>query len=280
MMQQLLLLFPEYAYPVKHYSFFKSNNMSRVLLIAALIALSVSSCTTSNVVPSGTNTNSSTTDDNPNNSNGNGDDNPNNSNGNGDDNKKAQVGFELAMTNKSNSLGKSTAGTLAFTGGTVNPKLVKFEAEQNNSEIEYKVTNTGEIDLLSLVTFGNITLPAGTYNEIELKVELVANGSTPAIELNGTFNDGSGNVPVTFVANEGLEIKTEQNNVTLAQNSTFTAEISLDMATFVSGISSSMLENAQVTNGTIVISASSNTTLYNLIVNNLKSHHHHCAFHH
>jgi len=197
---------------------------------------------------------------------------------------QAKMGYTLKAANTTTGVAqKSTAAnTIQWTAGFANPKLIKFEAKQNGTEIEFKSSAATQIDLFSPIAavFGNFTLPAGTYNEVELKVQLDKNGSNPALQLTGVFtNSANAPVPVSFVVADFVEIKTEANNVTV-DSSTFTAVTTLDLSAFTTGITQTMLQNAQLINGTIVISASSNKDIYQAILNNLTSKHHHCEVEH
>lgn len=207
--------------------------------------------------------------------------NPSNPSGTGG---KPQLHYKMTASNTSSGIGqKSTAaGTIQWTTAVATPTLVKFEAKQGTSEVEYKSSNTTQIDLLAAqpVSFGNFSLAAGTYNEVELKIQLNRSGSSPAMQLNGTFTSGATAIPVTFTVNELTELKTEQHNVTLTANTAFSSVTTLDLSSFTTGVTESLLLAASLTNGTVVISSTSNTNLYNIIVNNFKSETHHHSINH
>jgi len=195
---------------------------------------------------------------------------------------KTQMRYKLVATNTSVPLKLTANGTIQWTSGTANPRLIKFEAKQGTSEIEYKSTNTAPVNLMnSLATaFGSFSLPAATYNEIELKIQLDKSGNTPALELSGQFTNTSGVVPVHFVVNDFVELKTEQKNVTVTGNASFTALTTFDLTAFSAGITESMIMDANLTGGVLEISSTSNTNIYNTILNNLKSRNHHVEIEH
>jgi hypothetical protein len=122
-------------------------------------------------------------------------------------------------------------------------------------------------------TFGNITLPDGNYSEIELKISVNGTTSTPALELNGIYNNGTTDIPVSFRITTPLLIKAEKNNVDITGGS-FTAVTELNLSLYTTGITQSMLNGATQTGGTIVISSASNANLYNIILNNIDRFHH------
>jgi len=195
-----------------------------------------------------------------------------------------QMSYELKASNSLVNLpAKMTGtGTIDWTGGLASPTMIKFEAKKGGTEIEYKSALDTTIDLMSSIaaTFGGFTIPTGTYNEIELKIDLSKNGSNPALELDGTFTSGGVTTPVTVTINDFIEIQTEQHDVTIDSTESFVAVTTLDLSSISAGITETMLNAATVTGGTIVISATSNRRLYEIIVDNLHGERHHCEFEH
>jgi hypothetical protein len=182
----------------------------------------------------------------------------------------AGVNFQLKATNNVTGVAaKSTAAVLTWNSGTATPSSVKFEAKKGTTEVEYTSTASQQVNLfnVSQSTFGNITLPDGTYSEIELKINV------NSLELNGIYNNGTADIPVSFEVTSPLLVKAEQNNVDVTGGS-ITAVTQLDLSSFTTGITQTMLNNATRTNGTIVISSASNASLYNIIINNIGRFHH------
>jgi hypothetical protein len=192
--------------------------------------------------------------------------------------------FQLGVTNPLVTVNKVEApGTILWTSGSAYATQVKLEAKQNASQVEFKSTTPAQIDLFASVatSLGNVTLPAGTYTEVEFKISVNTNGSVPSLELNGSYTNASSQViPITFTMNSLFELKTEQSNVTVNSNTSFTALTTLNLSLISAGITQAMLNSATLTSGKIVISASSNTNLYNIILNNLRQSHHVEVSHH
>jgi hypothetical protein len=190
------------------------------------------------------------------------------------------MSYQVKAVNLSSGALKTTAGNIQWTAGFANPRLVKFEATQGTSQIEYKSTNTAQIDLMAAAAtgFGNFTIPSGTYNEIELKIQLDKNGSSPALQLSGQFSNGTVTIPVQLQVNDFVEIKTEQKNVTVTDSTLLNAITNIDLSSFTTGINETMLLAAQLTGGTLVISSGSNKNLYDIILNNFRNRRHHCEF--
>jgi PBP1b-binding outer membrane lipoprotein LpoB len=185
------------------------------------------------------------------------------------------VDFQLRATNTIAALQRTDAATIQWTAGTATPTSVKFEAKKDATEVEFTSTSGQQVNLFTVAqsTFGNLTLPDGTYNEIELKIQLNGSTSVPALELNGTYNNGTANIPVVFKVTTPLQIKAEKNNVAITSGA-FTAVTSLDLSSFTTGISQAAMNSATQTGGSIVISSASNANLYNIIISNIDRFHH------
>lgn len=186
-------------------------------------------------------------------------------------NVQSSYQYKLATTNRSNVVARVAGGNISWTAGYASANLLKFEAKNSGgTEVEFKNSTQQHVDLFSSLaqTLGTITLPASTYSEIEFKAELSPNGSDAALQLSGSFTSGGVTTPVVFTVNSALEIKTEKNNIVIDNNTSYTALTTLDLSTLTTGITEAMLNAATRTGGTIIISASSNTNMYNVMLAN------------
>ena len=83
------------------------------------------------------------------------------------------IKYQLQTTNRSSVIARTTTGNLQWTSGFVSATEVKFEAKNNNHDVEFKSQSPQLIDLfLAVATLGTITLDPGTYTEVEFEVEL------------------------------------------------------------------------------------------------------------
>lgn len=192
--------------------------------------------------------------------------------------------FQLKASNPLVTVNKPGApGSILWTSGSAAATEVKLEAKKNGSQIEYKSSGNVQVDLFASVVagLGNISIPAGTYTEVEFKITLNQNGSNPAMELNGQYTSGTGVVtPVVFSLNSLFILKAEQSNVTVSGSNSITTLTTLDLSFVSSGITQAMMNSATITSGKIMISATSNVNLYNIIVGNLQQFHHVDVTHH
>jgi hypothetical protein len=180
--------------------------------------------------------------------------------------------YKLTTTNRSNVVNRLETGNITWSSGYGSANMVKFEAKNSSgTQVEFKTSVSQKIDLFTSVAsiLGTVTLTPGTYSEIEFKGELAPNAPDAALELNGTFTSGATTTPVVFTVNSPLEIKTEKNNVVISDNASYTALTTFDLLRFTTGITEAMLNSATRTSGKIIISATSNTNLYNIMLANL-----------
>ena len=162
-----------------------------------------------------------------------------------------------------------------------------FEAELKSSNkahdsvsIEYNWNGPKVVDLLNATSdFGQLTLQPGFYDEIELRVASTRNNNdtVPVFNLTGNFTDSANVVvPISFKVFEPVLIATELKNdtITSTSTSTFSGVVQIYLDQLFVGITPAQLHSAVKTNGTIVISTTSNANLYHILaVNFVKRHH-------
>ena len=160
-----------------------------------------------------------------------------------------------------------TTGSITWTEGFASVNEIEFEAEKEDEddETEFKSKTQQRIDLFSpLASLGFINVPPGLYEEVEFEVHLAPTGSSPALELRGTYNT----IPVVFRLNDSFEVEAEFEDITIPPDADINAIVSLNLDMLTSGISDAVLDAATLTNGEIIISANSNVALYRIIMTN------------
>lgn len=164
----------------------------------------------------------------------------------------------------------SNANGLDFTEGTIRLKEVKFEYESDNDsvEVEYDLDQTVLLDYATGATtpdISAITIPAGTYNEVEFEFELEPLDTEPAIVIEGTFTYSGETTPIRFEFNyeDTFELSYE-GSVTLGTDVTAVAEIVLDANAWFAAVTAEELAAANINNdGVIVISKDVNRDIFN-----------------
>lgn len=202
--------------------------------------------------------------------------------------------FQILALNKSYSLPVSASGTKSVTEGSASLtwdtaqmviSRVKYEAELKNSvthrdsvKITYEWNGPQTINLLDpAIVLGSYTLTPGFYDEIELSVIGLKKdaGNNPVFNLTGSYtNSTSVKIPIMFKVYEDVMFKTEKDSVDVTTDSfVFTSSIQLYLDQLLLGVDPAVLDNATLTNGTIIISVESNFELYRLIMRNLHKNH-------
>ncbi|MER3471574.1 MAG: hypothetical protein C4330_09615 [Chitinophagaceae bacterium] len=129
-------------------------------------------------------------------------------NANGGD---AAIAYKMQATNYSSAINRTEAGNLEWTSGTANANLLKFEAKSSGSEVDFKSSIQQSIVLFNPTTLvGHISLPAGTYSEVEFKAQLNPANGNPALQLTGTYTNGNFSANVRFVVNKTVLVKAEK----------------------------------------------------------------------
>ncbi|CAN5172337.1 hypothetical protein BH09BAC6_BH09BAC6_32730 [soil metagenome] len=173
-----------------------------------------------------------------------------------------------------NSIQATTAITpvISWTTGTANVAKFKFEAKKAGVETEIEARGLTNVNLFAIdQAFVGTKVDTGTYSEIEFKLELAKSaGANIPLVLKGSFTNAAAViVPVELDVNEDLEIKTEINNVVIDNTTDLKTTFMLHLDKMFTGITSADLASATLTSGTLVISSTSNSALYNKIKANL-----------
>jgi len=195
--------------------------------------------------------------------------------------KTSQVSFGVQAINSTAVLA-STSGlavnsvtpVIQFTSGVANISKFKLEAKTVNRSVEIETKNLMNVNLFAPTpALIGTTLDTGIYKEIEVSVVLLPSADTTArpLTLKGSFTASDGTiVPVEFDINESLTIKAEVKNVTLDNNTDLSTIVLLHLDKVVAGITAADLNAASKTAGKIIISSTSNVSLFNKIKFNVE----------
>lgn len=181
--------------------------------------------------------------------------------------------------NKAEALKQAASGTLTITSGYIAISSLEFEVEAENDSIEreFELEQYTVIDFATGATIpdiGYITIPAGTYEEMEIEIEL-AEGTTeePAVLFNGTYvgTDGVSH-PVRFEFNSQETFEVEREGViVLAENQVAVAQVTFDPVMWFAAVTDEAYNNATVdADGVIVVSDTQNTEIFNVVAEGLE----------
>jgi hypothetical protein len=183
----------------------------------------------------------------------------------------SQLAFQMQAVNNSsnlatNSLATSSIAGLTWTAGMANISKFVFEAQRNGVTINVTSRNADSVNLFTVnPTVTYITLDTGVYKEIEIKVYLEPTSDTShlPLKLTGTFtNDSSKVIPIELDLNSDVTISAEADNVHITGITDYVALVQMELPKLTAGVTAADLNSATLTNGKIIISKTSNTSIY------------------
>jgi len=195
-------------------------------------------------------------------------------------NNEPRLELEFVTVKSGNVLNQAKAmdGELMFSSGSIMFDEVEFEAEQGDDllEIEFERDGDVELDFATGNTnpdISNITIPAGTYEEVEVELGLKDDGAMPSIVMEGVYTDLEGTehqVRFEHNSDETFEVELE-GSIVFEADASFIAQVTIDPASWFNGTNDQDFTSATKNmDGVIVISSSSNTSIYDMVVSALE----------
>lgn len=188
--------------------------------------------------------------------------------------KTVQSPFIIQATDFMNQTKQSsTTGAVSFTEGYIAISALEFEAEAENDavEIEFELEQNTLIDFATGNTTPNINsivIPAGTYEEVKVEIELREDSEEPSILLMGTYIAADGtehDLRLEFFSDESFEVE-EEGVIVFEEDQVAVAQITFDPALWFAAVTDEHFANATKNeNGVIVISTTENNDIYSLI---------------
>jgi len=174
---------------------------------------------------------------------------------------------------------KSTqqAKEISFNSGFITLREVQFEVETDadSVEVNFNLEAITEIDFATGETNPDISyakIPAGTYNAMEVEIELQDDGDAPSVVLNGTFVDIEGvshDIRFEFNSGETFEVEKE-GTITFDTNQSALAQVTIDPTAWFAEVTASQLSAATKNdNGVIVISSTQNPEIFGMAADGL-----------
>lgn len=190
---------------------------------------------------------------------------------------RVSLGFTTikSAAGATSSSGRTMASGLSFTSGFITIREVQFEVESDTDSVEVNLEQITKIDFATGATtpdISGLSIPAGTYREVEVEIELQDDGDQPAMVLEGTFVDGEGiSHPVRFEFNSGETFEIEkEGTIIFTSAESVLAQITINPHVWFHGVENEQLslatKNAQ---GVIVISETQNTSIFNTAADGL-----------
>lgn len=168
-------------------------------------------------------------------------------------------------------------GSFVFNDGSIILSEMEYEAESENDleSVEFELEQIVVIDFATGVPTPDIraiAIPAGTYEEVEIEVELFDENDEPSVVLNGTYASPDGNVhPVRFEFNSGESFEVErEGTIVFAENQSAIAEITFDPSAWFAQVTDEDMASAtKNSDGIIVISDDQNSEIFDIVADGL-----------
>jgi hypothetical protein len=191
-----------------------------------------------------------------------------------DASKSSNVKLAVSTTSKSTGVTSKSAGTndLKFTSGKIIIREVVFDGQNGSNSISRTIEQVATIDYATGVISPEvkIAVPSGTYTSVNLGIELQDINSTPSVVIEGTYTNSSAIIiPIRFEFNSGEVFEANAASVVIPEGSDVVGKITFDVLSWFSTITKSQLDDATLTNGTIVVSATSNATIFTIVADRL-----------
>lgn len=194
-----------------------------------------------------------------------------------DDTAGARLNLDFnTVTTATNTSQRALANGLVFTDGFITLSEVRFEADADvdSLEIEFELEQKTVIDFATGVTtpdISGITIPAGTYEEVEIEIELYDETDEPGVVLTGLFTFDGVATPVRFEFNSGETFEVEkEGTVVLTDGTNALAQITLDPHVWFAAVTAEQLAAADRNEaGVIVISETQNSNIFEIAADGL-----------
>jgi hypothetical protein len=187
----------------------------------------------------------------------------------------------LSANINSSTLNTAAGANITWQSGYANVSSISFDGQNqndnsNNEENNFSEPQVYKVDLFSSnQLLGNIDIATGTYHNVEIKVELKQTLTDSALFLKGIYTSASGNIPVELSLNGNngglLEIPVSTQDLTVGTIDSYIALINLHLDKLITGLTSTDLDSATITNGSILIDSSNNIAIYNKIQANINN---------
>lgn len=173
----------------------------------------------------------------------------------------------------------ATEGVLSFSDGQIILDELEFKGEgpDETVEIKFEVEESTVIDFAtgaSTPDISALSMPAGTYEEVKLELDLEEDTEQPSILLFGTYVSPEGvesPVRFEFEDDQEFEVKWEGGAVLFEEAQTAMALVTFDPTAWFSEVTNAQFADAvRDEEGVIVVSSSVNTEIYEVVAEGLE----------
>lgn len=204
---------------------------------------------------------------------------------------EVRIGMGVKLANSGNSGARLMNAGVDINSGFIQIKELELETEgvdENGNEFERELElKFNEIKKINFDEFDSgvdffINIPAGNYEEIEFEIDLIDHRSEPSLYLEGTYTYQDGrSVPLRlevfgdddddFDFQVELEAEDDDDLFFLDGVNNPLALFEINAKGWFSSVSTSELENAELTSGVLLINRNTNRSIYRKVEDRIKA---------
>jgi outer membrane murein-binding lipoprotein Lpp len=187
-------------------------------------------------------------------------------------NGKIKLQVETTSSTTVNFKSTSAANDLVFDSGTITIREVVFDGEADTVSVSRTIEQIAEIDYASGDVSPEVVIgvPAGDYTGVNLGIELQDENNEPTVVTEGTYTNSSGEaIPIRFEFNSGEVFEANAESVKIEAGADLIGKITFDAISWFATVSSDELDNATLSEGTIIVSGTSNAAIFDKVADKL-----------
>ena len=182
--------------------------------------------------------------------------------------------FTTQMQSSSFNKQSSSSGAFVFNDGFITLTAMEYEAENGLESVEFELEENVVIDYATGIPTPDIRaieIPAGTYDEVSVELEIFDETDEPSVVLLGTYTSPAGTAtPIRFEFNSGETFEVErEGTIVFTEGQSAIAEITFDPSAWFAGISDELMADATRSDGVIVISETQNSEIFDIVADGL-----------
>lgn len=201
---------------------------------------------------------------------------------------EGKMGIALVLKNNSMNTvnGRVENSNLTIEKGFIQIKELELEVEGRNENGDFEKKIEIEFDDIKKITFNEfdrsvdffLNIPEGEYDEIGLELDLIDYRNEPSISFEGTFvNDEGASTPFKFeYFGDDIDFEVEidaddDNYFRVDRINNPLALFELNAINWLRNVTSTEMNSAERTNGVILLTRNSNSSIYNKIKQNIEA---------
>ncbi len=166
----------------------------------------------------------------------------------------------------------AAANDLVFDSGTITIREVVFDGDAEALSVSRTIEQIATIDYATGQVSPEVVIevPAGDYTSVNLGIELQDENDDPSVVITGTYTNSSGAaIPIRFEFNSGEVFEADAASVVIEAGADLIGKITFDAVSWFGTVTFDELDQAIQTDGVIVISGTSNASIFDKVADKL-----------